>query len=130
MASFTDSYERELLDKILITDGNYLALFTSDPTDAGLVTGEVVGNGDYARIPLATYFTASSGTDGISANTSEIAFTQCAVDWGIVTHIGICKTGVKGTNDMILHGVLPIAIPCVIGYIFKYNVGDLSLTLS
>lgn len=136
MASMTNALENELLDGLLgvtpfTTETTYyLALFTADPTETGSTADEVVGNGDYTRISLAGKFTASSGITGISANTAEIAFTQCAIAWGTITHIAVCRSNVIGTADLDLVGALILEIPTTIGYTFKFNIGDLTLTLA
>ena len=51
----------------------YLALFTSDPTDAGTAGTEATGGG-YARITTAGKWGAPSG--GVVSNDAQIAFAQ------------------------------------------------------
>ena len=61
----------------------YVALFTSDPTDAG--SGTEVSGGSYAR-QSATFGAPSNGASSIS---SAIEFPQATGNWGTVTHFGI-----------------------------------------
>lgn len=103
MAGFTDAYERELLDNILVSDVNFLILFNADPTDTGSVTNEVSGVG-YQRVSLSGSFESATGTDGLSLSTAQLAFAEAgAGGWGLITHLGIGKSGVAGTDDVIMH---------------------------
>ncbi len=76
----------------------YVALFTSDPTDAGSGT-EVSGNG-YAR-QVATFSSASSGS---TSNSSAIEFTASGGSFGTVSHFGIFDALTSG--NLLYHGAL------------------------
>ena len=76
----------------------YVALFTSDPTDAGSGT-EVSGNG-YAR-QSATFSSASGGS---TSNSSAIEFTASGGAFGTCTHFGIFDALTSG--NLLYHGAL------------------------
>lgn len=61
----------------------YVALFTSDPTDAA--TGTEVSGGAYARQAI-TFGAPSAGT---CSNSADVLFPIATAAWGTVTHIGI-----------------------------------------
>lgn len=61
----------------------YVALFTSDPTDAA--TGTEVSGGAYARQAI-TFGVPSAGT---CSNSADVLFPIATAAWGTVTHIGI-----------------------------------------
>lgn len=73
----------------------YLALYTSDPTQAD--TGTEVTGGGYAR-QLIT-FAAPSVVGGIQTvkNAADIEFPIATADWGLVTHVGL-RTAATGGN--------------------------------
>ena len=73
----------------------YLALYTSDPTQAD--TGTEVNGGAYAR--QAITFAAPSIVDGKQTvkNAADVEFPIATADWGLVTHIGL-RTAVTGGN--------------------------------
>ena len=61
----------------------YVALFTSDPTDAG--SGTEVSGGSYAR----TAVTFGAPSNGVTTNSAAVEFPQCTSSWGTVGWIGI-----------------------------------------
>ena len=133
MANMTDLLERELIDGLLgVTQYTspavvYLGLYTSDPTDTGTGAAEISA-ASYERVSLAGLFSASG--NGSSLNTAAIGFPVAAEDWGVVTHIGFHKSGVKGTNDMIMYGQMFISASVTTGVTFQFLIGDLTITLA
>lgn len=89
MLSKSDYLENKILNHVLRGESytppaaRYIALFTSDPTDAG--TGTEVTGGSYAR-QVATFSTATTGS---SSNTADILFPVASAAWGTVTHFAI-----------------------------------------
>ncbi len=61
----------------------YVALYTSDPTDADV--GTEVSGGGYARQQVI--FNAPS--NGAITNSANIVFPEATADWGTITHIGL-----------------------------------------
>lgn len=92
----------------------YVALFTTDPTDAASGT-EVSGTG-YARVAVAASLsnfsgtqsagstTASTGTGGRSSNNATINFGTAGGSWGTVTHMAIFDASTAG--NMLFHKAL------------------------
>lgn len=100
----------------------YLALYTSDPTDAD--TGTEVSGGSYARQSI----TMGAPSNGVSTNSAAIEFPQCTVAWGTVAFIGIRDA--LTTGNLLYHSPLTTSKAIDVGDIFKIAVGSLSVTLS
>ena len=100
----------------------YIALFTSDPTDAG--TGTEVSGGSYAR-QAATFGAPSNGA---SVTTADITFPTCTSAWGTVGWIGIYDA--VTTGNLLYHTALDTAKAIDTGDIFKISAGNLSVTLA
>jgi hypothetical protein len=100
----------------------YIALFTSDPTDAG--TGTEVSGGSYAR-QAATFGAPSNGA---SVTTADITFPTCTSAWGTVGWIGIYDA--LTTGNLLYHTALDTAKAIDTGDIFKISSGNLSVTLA
>ena len=111
MASMSDYLEVEIIKHIFRTGSFtkptalYIALFTAAPSDAG--GGTEVTGGSYARVnrpPLDANWDATSGTNGLTANTAVITFPTPTADWGIITHMGIFDAITSG--NLLFHGAL------------------------
>lgn len=100
----------------------YVALYTSDPTDAD--SGAEVSGGAYAR--QAVTFGAPS--NGATDNTAQINFPVPTADWGTVTHWGI-KDALTGGN-LLFHGPLAASRTIKSGDTVKINVNDLDVSLA
>ena len=100
----------------------YVALFTTDPTDAGTGT-ELSGNG-YAR-KSATFGAPSNGA---SVTTADITFDQATGSWGTVGWIGIYDA--LTTGNLLYHTPLTTSKTIDTGDIFKIASGSLSVTLA
>lgn len=100
----------------------YVALFTSDPTDAG--SGTEVSGGSYAR-KAATFGAPSNGASTIS---SAIEFDQATGSWGTVTHFGIYDASTSG--NLLYHGALTASKAIDTGDVFKFATSALTVTLA
>lgn len=100
----------------------YVALYTSDPTDAD--TGTEVSGGSYAR--QAATFGAPS--NGVSTTTADITFPTATGSWGTVTHIGIRDA--LTTGNLLYHTPLDASKLIASGDIFKITTGNLTVTLA
>ena len=100
----------------------YLALYTSDPTDADV--GSEVSGGSYTRQSI-TFGAPSNGT---STNSAAIEFAQATADWGIVSHVGI-RDAASGGN-LLYHTPLDASKTINTGDVFKITSGNLSVTLA
>ncbi len=135
MSGLVSIYENQLLDNLTgkaaaaIPVAAFLALFTSDPTDAGLVVSEIT-EVDYERIDISSHFPSASGVDGKVTNTSDIAIDVATTNWPEVTHIGVMASSVKTTADMISSDSLDFPITIVIGHAFIFRAGTLSILVN
>ena len=102
----------------------YLALFTSDPTDAG--TGTEVSGGSYARQALS--FDTASGTSGLVATDADVEFPQATGSWGTVGWIGIYDASTSG--NLLYHTALDVSKAIDTGDIFKISTGSLTVALA
>lgn len=127
MAAASDYLELKILEHTLgITSftaptTTYLALFTSDPTDAG--TGTEVSGGSYARQSISWNTPAS----GATTNSADVTFPQATANYGTVTHIGIYDASSAG--NLLYHGALSASKSVETNDTFIVEAGDLSVSL-
>jgi hypothetical protein len=125
--SMSDYLENALLNAVLrntpYTSPSqvYVALFTSDPTDAG--TGTEVSGGGYAR--QAVTFNAPS--NGQVTNASDILFPIATASWGTVTHVGIYDAQTGG--NLLFSGALTTSKTISANDQLKIAAGSLSISL-
>ena len=100
----------------------YVALFTTDPTDAA--TGTEVTGGSYAR----TSVTFAAPSNGASASSADCTFPTCTSTWGTVSHIGIFDASTSG--NLLYHTPLDSSKLIETGDIFKIASGSLTVTLA
>lgn len=100
----------------------YLALYTTDPTDAD--TGTEVSGGSYARQSI----TMGAPSNGVSTNSADIEFPQATGSWGTVAYIGIRDALTSG--NLLYHTALDTSKTIDTGDIFKIATGSLSVTLA
>ena len=100
----------------------YVALFTTDPTDAA--SGTEVTGGAYARTSVA--FAAPS--NGAAASSADCTFPTCTSTWGTVSHIGIFDASTSG--NLLYHTPLDTSKLIETGDIFKIASGSLTVTLA
>jgi len=99
----------------------YLALYTSDPTDAD--TGTEVSGGSYARQAI----TFSAPSNGSTSNSSTITFPTATGNWGTITHIGIRDASSGG--NLLFYGPLATSKTITTGDQFIVNSGNLTVTI-
>jgi len=100
----------------------YVALYTSDPTDAD--TGTEVTGGSYARQSV----TFAAPSDGTSTNSADITFPTCTSAWGTVTHLGIRDASTAG--NLLYYTPLDVSKAITSGDVFKIATGNLSVQLA
>jgi hypothetical protein len=100
----------------------YVALYTSDPTDAN--TGTECTGASYARESMA--FGAPS--NGASTNSSAVEFDQATGAWGTITHFGILDALTSG--NLLYHGALTSSKVIEDGDVFKFASAAVSVTLA
>ena len=100
----------------------YLALYTSDPTDAD--AGTEVSGTSYARQEI----TFGAPSNGVSTNSAVIEFPQAGGSWGTVTHVGIRDASTSG--NLLFHTPLDASKTIAAGDVFRIAIGSLSVTLA
>lgn len=128
MAEMSNYLETELINGTLrgttytAPTTTYLALYTSDPTDAD--TGTEVTGGSYVRQSI----TFSSPSNGVTSNSSAIEFPQATADWGTIGYVGIRDAVTSG--NLLYHTALDSSKVINNGDIFKITSTNLSVTLA
>ena len=128
MAAMSDYAEDGVLNHLLrntsLTSPTtvYAALYTDATTDAG--GGTEVATGSYAR--TAVTFAAPSGGSVTTSGTTT--FPTATADWGTITHAAIYDASTSG--NQLFHGALTASKLVENGDIFKFNAGDLTVTLA
>jgi hypothetical protein len=128
MSEFSNYLENALINATLRNTSYtspttvYLALYTTDPTDAD--TGTEVSGGSYARQAI----TMGAPSNGVSVSSADISFPQCTVSWGTVAFVGIRDALTAG--NLLYHSPLTVSKAIDVGDIFKVASGSLSVTLS
>lgn len=128
MAEFSNYLENALINATLRATAYtspsavYVALFTSDPTDAGSGT-EISGNA-YVRKQV----TFSSPSNGVTSNSADVTFDQATGNWGTVSHIGIFDASTSG--NLLYHTPLTSSKTIETGDIFKIATSSLVVTLA
>lgn len=97
----------------------YLALYTSDPTDADTGTEISGGSPAYARKPI-TFGTEANGTVANSGSVSIDPPTATITHWGI-------RDAVSGGNLM-YHGAFETPLNGASGTPIVFAVGDITIT--
>ena len=100
----------------------YVALFTSDPTDAG--TGTECSGGGYAR-QTATFAAPSNGA---TVNSAAVEFPQATANWGTIGWLGLYDAATGG--NLLYHTALTTAKTIDTGDIFRIAAGSLAVSLS
>lgn len=131
MAGKSDYLENKILDHILgggdytRPSDVYIALFTSNPTDAG--GGTEVSGGSYARAAVtnnSTNFPAASG--GVKANGTDINFPTATALRGTVQSVGVFDDPTGG--NLLFWAPLVAARTINNGDAFSFAVGQLQFT--
>lgn len=108
-----------VLQRYLIDNPSYLALFTANPTALGLTTNEVVG-GSYARL-LCTWSAPGTKTSGLGA-LRFLNLPACTV-----THLGVMDALTGG--HMLIAKALPAPIPVLSSAELRVGANAIVITL-
>jgi hypothetical protein len=100
----------------------YVALYTTDPTDAD--TGTEVSGGSYARQSV----TFGAPSNGVTTNSADVTFPTATGSWGTVAYVGIRDNSSGG--NLLYHAPLTTSKAIDSGDIFKITTGNLSVTLA
>jgi hypothetical protein len=138
MSALSNYLENALLQELfnatnLAPPATHVALFTTDPTDAG--NGTEVSGGSYARKLVSptggtapAWAAAAENAPGYKVvNADAISFATASASWGTITHFGIFDAGTAG--NLLMHGSLAEAKTVGSGDTFRFGAGDLTLRL-
>lgn len=98
----------------------YVALFTSDPGEAG--TGTEVSGGSYVRQTAAFTVTGAQ-----AANTAAVEFPTATASWGTITY-GAVYDAVSGGN-LLASGALTASKTIASGDVLRIPAGSLTIDL-
>jgi len=100
----------------------YVALYTSDPTDAD--AGTEVSGGSYARQSV----TFAAPSDGVTTNSADVTFPTATGTWGTVGWLAIRDASTAG--NLLYYTPLDVSKSITSGDVFKIATGNLSVTLA
>lgn len=129
MAAKTTTLANLVLDKVLNNNSQfpyawpatvYLALFTTDPTVAGIITGEVVPtSGDYTRQALSW----GSISGGSVQNNVAVTYSVAVGAWGTIGWAGIMDIATLNIGTMLYQGALAVSKIVGIGDQVSFAIG-------
>lgn len=121
MAAISHYLANALITQTLRTDPVYVALYTTDPTEAD--AGIEVSGGAYTR-QLATF---DAPALGVTVNSAEIAFAVASSEWGSVLYVGI-RDALSGGN-LLYYGTITVDNPILTNDRVKIPAGELFVEL-
>ena len=130
MSGFSDYLEDKVLEHVF--GGNaftapttlYVALYTVAPSDTG--GGTEVSGGAYAR--QTGTFTVSGTNPTTASNTAAIEYPTATADYGTVVAVGILDASSGG--NLLAYSTLDSSKVVSSGDVFRFNAGDLDITLA
>ena len=130
MAGFSDYLEDKVLDHVF--GGNaytapstlYVALYTVAPTDTG--GGTEVSGGGYVR-KTAT-FNVSGTNPTTASNAGAVEYPTATANYGTVVAVGIFDASSSG--NLLAYANLTTSKVVSTGDVFRFNTGDLDITLA
>ena len=130
MAGFSDYLEDKVLDHVF--GGNaytapttlYVALYTVAPTDTG--GGTEVSGGAYARQTAA--FTVSGTNPTTASNSAAVEYPTATANYGTVVAVGVFDASSGG--NLLAYANLDTSKVVSTGDVFRFNTGDLDITLA
>lgn len=132
MGSKANYLENKLLDGVLggpdyVRPANvYIALFTTNPTETGIQTGEP-SSGSYARVAVANNATNwPAAASGVKANGTAITFPTASGSWGTVAYYGVMDASSAG--NMLYYSALNTPKSVTSGDTPVFSIGNLSFT--
>lgn len=132
MGSKNNYLENKVLDHVLGGSDYtrpasvYIALFTSDPGEAGSQTGEPA-SGSYARVAVTNNSTNwPAASSGAKSNGTDFTFPTASGSWGTITHFGILDASTSG--NMLYYGALAASKVITTGDTAKFATGDIDIT--
>lgn len=140
MSQFSDYTEQNILTTTLrggafpVPSGVYIALFTTDPTDAG--NGAEVNAASwttYVRVDAADGGNIDTGwtapADGVSSNAKVITFPANNAGSSVtITHIGVFDASTAG--NLLYHAPLVSSKTLLDGDVLSFAIGAITVTVA
>lgn len=137
MSNASDYLEQQIFNHLLRNDTfakpTNVAIGLTINVDQTDSTYLEVGNGNgYARIPGVSGDSKwnAHGTGGPGDNAVEFSFDQATGDWGMVSGVIITDSPTYSGGNLLLQGQLTTPRDVRSGDTFKFNAGDLDLTIA
>ena len=130
MAGFSDYLENKVLEHVFENSAYtapstlYAALFTVAPSDTG--GGTEVSGGGYVRRTAA--FTVSGTNPTTATNGSAIEYPTATAGYGTVVAVGVFDASSSG--NLLAYANLDSSKVVSTGDVFRFNAGDLDITLA
>ena len=130
MAGFSDYLEDKVLDHVFggtaytAPTTLYVALYTVAPTDTG--GGTEVSGGAYVRQTAA--FTVSGTNPTTASNSAAIEYPTATANYGTVVAVGVFDASSGG--NLLAYANLDTSKVVSTGDVFRFNTGDLDITLA
>jgi|TARA_B100001093_G_scaffold449866_1_gene456307 hypothetical protein len=130
MAGFSDYLENKVLEHVFENSAYtapstlYAALFTVAPSDTG--GGTEVSGGGYVRKTAA--FTVSGTNPTTATNGSAIEYPTATAGYGTVVAVGVFDASSSG--NLLAYANLDTSKVVSTGDVFRFNAGDLDITLA
>jgi hypothetical protein len=105
----------------------YVALYTSDPGEAGAANTNETAYTNYARVAVNRNSGGWTVSGNAVSNTAEIAFPECGVTGATVTHFGVC-IGSSGATVLLYSGALTASRAISAGITPRFAIGELDIT--
>ena len=101
----------------------YVALYTSDPTDAA--SGTECAYGSYARVAVARSGVGWTVSGNNTSNAATVQFITCTGGTEVATHVAIHASLFSGS--MLYHGALDSSLNISTGVAPKFLAGELDI---
>ena len=130
MAAFSDYLENKVLLHVFggtaftAPSTLHVALYTVAPSDTG--GGTEVSGGAYAR--QTGTFTVSGTNPTTASNTAAIEYPTATADYGTVVAVGVLDASSGG--NLLAYSTLDSSKVVSSGDVFRFNAGDLDITLA
>jgi hypothetical protein len=105
----------------------YIALYTSDPGEAGAANTNETAYTNYARVAVSRDSGGFTVSGNAVTNAAEIAFPACGVTGATITHFGVV-VGSSGAGVLLYKGALTASLAVSAGITPRFAAGELDIT--
>lgn len=105
----------------------YVALYTSDPGEAGTAITNEATYTSYARVAVARSTSGWTVTNDTVANDAAITFPACTGGTNTITHFGLVETS-SGAGELYISGALTASLAVSSGITPAFAISALTAT--